>query len=179
MKQNISSDQNKYTKLSQDSCWFPLPKCQLYSSSLFHTHLEHFPLPCSDPVCQKLQPFPTNPIFQPPKIPIDLYNHGIVFVATTAVSSQPLTPHVSDVSHTCSLIPHTIPNRAMAVPIQTFSARVWQMQTQTQPWKHWQHCYTHQITVNSMQKLDFGQCCLTSAPSLLLTISPAEMCWNI
>lgn len=50
-----------------------------------------------------------------------LYNHGIVFVATTAVRLQSLTPHVSDVSHTRSLVPHTITNGAMAVPIQTFS----------------------------------------------------------
>lgn len=50
-----------------------------------------------------------------------LYNHGTVFVATTAVRLQSLTPHVSDVSHTRSLVPHTITNGAMAVPIQTFS----------------------------------------------------------
>lgn len=70
-----------------------------------------------------------------------LYNHGIVFVATTAVRLQSLTPHVSDVSHTRSLVPHTITNGAMAVPIQTFS------EFNTQPCKHRQYCYTRQTRV--------------------------------
>lgn len=111
------------------------------------------------------------------------YNHGIVFVATTAVSSQPNCP-----CFWC--VPHVFPGTPQD---PHGSAHPALLPAQHSPCGRCRHKHSHGNTdssidtptklewpiSNSMQKLDFGQSCLTSAPSLLLTVSPEEMCWNI
>lgn len=94
-----SKPPKKIKKLRQVTWWFPFPKYHPSSFSPFHTKLQQFPSPCSDPACLEvrvvsflhLKTLPTNPSSQPSgkEIPMDLYNHGINHPLCGYLCSEP------------------------------------------------------------------------------------------